>query len=59
MERAIRTGSAPKVDAAFRRLSRNILQQDTSPKAGIRGKRLCAGRDEAGLDVIGQAFQTA
>ena len=55
----IRTGSAPEVAAAFRRLSLNILQQDTSLKESIRGKRLCAGWDEAVLDGIYAAFQAA
>ena len=55
----IRAGSAPEVAAAFRRLSLNILQQDTSLKESIRGKRLCAGWDEAVLDGIYQAFQAA
>ncbi len=55
----IRSGSAPEVAAAFRRLSLNILQQDTSLKESIRGKRLCAGWDEAVLDGIYQAFQAA
>ncbi|MEZ6144046.1 MAG: hypothetical protein R3B91_01170 [Planctomycetaceae bacterium] len=41
----IRTGSAPEVAAAFRRLSLNILQQDRSLKENIRGKRLRAGWD--------------
>ncbi|MCA9024787.1 MAG: ISAs1 family transposase, partial [Planctomycetaceae bacterium] len=55
----IRTGSAPEVAAAFRRLSLNILQQNTSLKESIRGKRLCAGWDEAVLDGIYAAFQAA
>lgn len=55
----IRTGSAPEVAAAFRRLSLNILQRDTSLKESIRGKRLCAGWDEAVLDGIYAAFQAA
>jgi len=55
----IRTGSAPEVAAALRRLSLNILQQDTSLKESIRGKRLCAGWDEAVLDGIYTAFQAA
>lgn len=53
----IRQGSAPEIAAAFRRLSLNILQQDTSVKDNIRGKRLRAGWDEAILDGIYQAFQ--
>jgi predicted transposase YbfD/YdcC len=55
----IRTGSAPEVAAALRRLSLNILQQDTSLKESIRGKRLRAGWDEAVLDGIYTAFQAA
>ncbi|MCA9024336.1 MAG: ISAs1 family transposase [Planctomycetaceae bacterium] len=55
----IRTGSAPEVAAAFRRLSLNILQQDRSLKENIRGKRLRAGWDEAALDGIDTAFQAA
>ena len=55
----IRTGSAPEVAAAFRRLSLNILQQDRSLKENIRGKRLRAGWDEAILDGIYTAFQAA
>jgi predicted transposase YbfD/YdcC len=53
----IRTGSAPEVAAALRRLSLNILQQDTSFKENIRGKRLRAGWDETILDGIYAAFQ--
>lgn len=53
----IRTGSAPAVAAALRRLSLNILQQDTTLKDSIRGKRLRAGWDEAVLDRIYAAFQ--
>ncbi|MCA9028293.1 MAG: transposase [Planctomycetaceae bacterium] len=55
----IGTGSAPEIAAALRRLSLNILQQDTSLKENIRGKRLRAGWDEAILDGIYQAFQAA
>ncbi len=50
-------GSAPEVAAAFRRRSLNILQQDTSLKKNIRGKRLRAGWDETNLDGIDTAFQ--
>lgn len=53
----IRTGTAPEVAAALRRLSLNILQQDTSLKDSIRGKRLRAGWDEAILEGIYTAFQ--
>ena len=53
----IRTGSAPEAAAALRRLSLNILQQDTTLKDSICGKRLRAGWDEAVLDRIYAAFQ--
>ncbi len=52
-------GGAPEVAVALRRLSLNILQQDTSLQESIRGKRLRAGWDEAVLDGIYQAFQAA
>ena len=39
----IRQGSSPEISAAFRRMALNILQQDTTLKETIRGKRLRAG----------------
>lgn len=39
----IRKGNGPEISSVFRRLTLNILQQDTSIKDNIRGKRkLCA-----------------
>lgn len=52
----IRKGSAPEVSAALRRMALNILQQDTTLKDSIRGKRLRAGWDEAILDKIYAGF---
>lgn len=48
----IREGAAPEIAAAFRRMALNILQQDTTLKESIRGKRLRAGWDESVLDAI-------
>lgn len=48
----IRKGAAPEISAAFRRMALNILQQDTTLKESIRGKRLRAGWDESILDAI-------
>jgi predicted transposase YbfD/YdcC len=42
----IRSGTAPEISAAIRRMSLNILQRDTTVKDNIRGKRLRAGWDE-------------
>jgi predicted transposase YbfD/YdcC len=52
----IRRGSGPEISAAFRRLALNILQQDTSLKENIRGKRLRAGWDESVLNAIYAGF---
>ena len=48
----IRKGHSPEVAAAFRRMALNILQQDTSVKDNIRGKRVRAGWDDRVLDGI-------
>lgn len=48
----IRQGAAPEIAAALRRMALNILQQDTTLKETIRGKRLRAGWDENILDAI-------
>ena len=42
----IRRGTGPEISAAFRRMALNMLQQDTSVKDNVRGKRLRAGWDE-------------
>ncbi len=44
--------SGPAVAAIFRRMSLNILQQDTSLKETIRGKRLRAGWDDTVRNAI-------
>lgn len=54
----IRQGSAPEVSAAFRRMALNILQQDTTLKDSIRGKRLRAGWDETVIDNIYAGFSS-
>jgi predicted transposase YbfD/YdcC len=48
----IRSGSAPEIAAIFRRLALSILQQDTSLKSSIRGKRLQAGWNNDVLEAI-------
>ena len=54
----IRKGSSPEISAAFRRMALNILQQDTTQKETIRGKRLRAGWDETVLDAIYAGFSS-
>jgi len=55
----IRKGASPEISAAFRRMALNILQQDTSIKENIRGKRLRAGWDESVLNAIYAGFSAA
>ena len=43
----IRKGTAPEITSVFRRLALSILQQDTTIKDSIRGKRKRCGWDEA------------
>lgn len=43
----IRKGTAPEIASVFRRLALSILQQDTTIKDSIRGKRKRCGWDEA------------
>lgn len=52
----IRKGSSPEISGGFRRMALNILQQDTTLKDSIRGKRLRAGWDETVLDKIYAGF---
>jgi len=52
----IRKGASPEISAAFRRMALNILQQDTTLKENIRGKRLRAGWDDKVLDAIYAGF---
>ena len=51
-----RKGSSPEISAAFRRMAANILQNDTTRKESIRGKRLLAGWDESVLEEIYAGF---
>jgi predicted transposase YbfD/YdcC len=48
----IRKGSSPEIAGIFRRLALSVLQQDTSTKSSIRGKRLQAGWNEDILEGI-------
>lgn len=48
----IRKGSSPEIAGIFRRLALSVLQQDTSIKSSIRGKRLQAGWNEDILEGI-------
>src|SRR3990172_7604001 len=48
----IRTGTAPEIASVFRRIALTILQQDTTVKDTIRGKRMRAGWDCGILESI-------
>ena len=48
----IRKGSGPEISGAFRRIALNILQQDTTQKDTIRGKRKRCGWDETAFDKL-------
>lgn len=48
----IRTGTAPEIASVFRRMALTILQQDTTVKDTIRGKRMRAGWDCEVLESI-------
>lgn len=48
----IRQGNAPEIAAVFRRLALSILQQDTTLKENIRGKRVRAGWNNDTLERI-------
>jgi len=48
----IRTGAAPEIASVFRRIALTILQQDTTVKDTIRGKRMLAGWDCGVLESI-------
>jgi predicted transposase YbfD/YdcC len=52
----IRKGSGPEIAGIFRRLALTVLEQDTSLKSSIRGKRLQAGWNEAILEGIFTGF---
>jgi predicted transposase YbfD/YdcC len=48
----LRQGAGPEIAAAFRRLALSVLQQDTSLKSSLRGKRLQAGWNNDVLQAI-------
>jgi len=48
----IRNGTAPEIPSVFRRLALSILQQDTTMKDSIRGKRKRCGWDEAAFEKL-------
>lgn len=52
----IRNGNSPEISSVFRRLALNILQQDTSIKDNIRGKRKRCGFDTSALESILASF---
>ena len=52
----IRKGNGPEIASMFRKLALNILQQDTTVKSSIRGKRLQAGWNNDILEAILAGF---
>lgn len=48
----IRKGTGPEITSVFRRLALTILQQDTSIKGSIRGKRKVCGWDESAFERL-------
>jgi predicted transposase YbfD/YdcC len=52
-----RKGQGPEIASIFRRLAMTILQQDTTQKDNIRGKRLSAGWNTGVLEQILAGFQ--
>jgi predicted transposase YbfD/YdcC len=52
----IRKGNGPEIASIFRRLALSMLEQDTSLKDTIRGKRLRAGWDNDVLETILAGF---
>lgn len=54
----IRKGSGPEIASAFRRLALSILQQDTTMKDSIRGKRIRCGWDNSAMQRLIAYFST-
>lgn len=52
----IRKGNGPEISSVFRRLALTILQQDTSIKRSIRGKRKVCGWDESAFERLLAGF---
>ena len=48
----IRKGNGPEISSVFRRLALNILQQDTTIKDSIRGKRKRCGWDNSAIERL-------
>jgi predicted transposase YbfD/YdcC len=48
----IRTGNGPEIASIFRKLALLVLQQDTTSKGSLRGKRLQAGWNEDFLERL-------
>lgn len=52
----IHKGTGPEISSVFRRLALTILQQDTSIKGSIRGKRKICGWDESAFERLLAGF---
>jgi predicted transposase YbfD/YdcC len=52
----IRRGTGPEISSVFRRLALTILQQDSSIKGSIRGKRKICGWDESAFERLLAGF---
>ena len=52
----IRRGTGPEISSVFRRLALTILQQDTSIKGSLRGKRKICGWDESAFERLLAGF---
>jgi predicted transposase YbfD/YdcC len=52
----IRKGTGPEISSVFRRLALTILQQDTSIKGSLRGKRKVCGWDESAFERLLASF---
>jgi predicted transposase YbfD/YdcC len=54
----IRKGNGPEISSVFRRLALNILQQDTTIKDSIRGKRKRCGWDNSAIERLMANFSS-
>lgn len=52
----IRNGTGPEISSVFRRLALSLLQQDTTLKDSIRGKRKRCGWDNSALEKLVSRF---
>lgn len=53
----IRKGTGPEISSVFRRLALSLLQQDTTLKDSIRGKRKRCGWDNTALEQLIAGFE--